>query len=193
MENENVKALSVAGFSNATKKGLKNLFDFKGRASKTEFWWCFLVWAIALPIALICAFMLSVIINLLISYSDDSLVYMGICEGCTIILFLTILLALIHRRLRDTNTNVNWGTWTVILLPFAIIGLFVLIIFVKVAVMNDWESSGHIGWKELLEDLKVNWKFIGFYILNILSLIAFIPVFVKTTKALLTPSVAISE
>ena len=39
MENNNVKTLPQVGFVEATKNGFKNLFNFKGRIRRSEYWW----------------------------------------------------------------------------------------------------------------------------------------------------------
>lgn len=54
MANENVKALPTVGFAEATKKGFKNLFNFSGRARRSEFWWFVAPWSILLLIVLLC-------------------------------------------------------------------------------------------------------------------------------------------
>lgn len=41
MEKVNVKALPSVGFVEATKRGGMNLFNFKSRTRRSEFWWFF--------------------------------------------------------------------------------------------------------------------------------------------------------
>lgn len=48
MTQENVKVLPAIGFAEATKRGFKNLFNFKQRSRRSEFWWFCLPWGVIL-------------------------------------------------------------------------------------------------------------------------------------------------
>lgn len=52
MTQENKKSLPAIGFVEATKRGLKNMFNFSGRARRSEFWWFFAPWSVIITLLL---------------------------------------------------------------------------------------------------------------------------------------------
>ena len=130
MANENVKALPTMGFVEATKKGFFNLFNFKGRARRSEFWWFVAPWSILLLIVLLCVGVFWIIDTFCIPYqegmTDEEFLAMEMNNTPYDLLGVFVPLAIVLvlfcgsfvRRLHD----VNIGNW----LAYSIVGLYLL-------------------------------------------------------------------
>jgi uncharacterized membrane protein YhaH (DUF805 family) len=96
----------------AVASGFKNTFDFKGRASRPEYWWCYLAYAV-----------LSLIFYLLSVLSDNLEVTLKIFIISSFVNLLLIVpfISLSWRRLHDTGRS---GWWN--FLALTIIGVFPL-------------------------------------------------------------------
>ena len=183
METQRVKSQSSAG-NDYVKSFFKNLFNFKGKATRPEFWS-----GILLCMGLyVCIAIIGSIIGFIILDSfnmiddefniDDKIIL--VCF-CTITLFFFVVLtALVIRRLRDSGTNIKWGVAFICLAPFTLLGggilymmftdeLFSWTRFIRFFSYSIWEKQVSYG---LLA------------VCSIVSFIAFIPVSIKTLMGL---------
>ena len=132
MEKDNLKPQSPVGFVEATKRGFKNLFNFKGCARRSEFWWFFLPWSpivlavlfiIALPIAI------SLCVPFRANMTDEEYMMMEMKNlpyellGFLIPvgLYFLFFLGSIIRRLHDVDVSSLWGYSAFILYSLSVI------------------------------------------------------------------------
>lgn len=118
------------GFTEAIKTCLKEKFaTFKGRASRSEYWW-YCLFNFIVPSALwLAAFILSIIIGCI--DVSAGMIFAGLAGILVVIALLALLipsLAVAVRRLHDTNHS---GWWLLIcLIPF-IGALYLLYLYVS--------------------------------------------------------------
>jgi len=112
-------------FLEATKNGFSNYVTWKGRASRSEYWFFYLSYGIAFVIA-------AVLDNLLGTDFSTSDPYLGeVSAGYGILAVIVILgfflpcLSVLVRRLHDTNRS-GWWYW-LSLVP--LVGVIVLLVF----------------------------------------------------------------
>ncbi len=104
-------------FGQSISHVLKNLTNFSGRASRSEFWWWYL-----------CILIINIIVSIIINAASGS---NGMNTGLAIVLWIISLilflatLAVAVRRLHDTNRS---GWWCLLYL-LCCIGPIILIIF----------------------------------------------------------------
>ncbi len=93
-------------FADAVKSGFKNLSNFSGRASRSEFWWWFLFVAL-LNLGLLWVSM--VLLNISGNHSADDFArqvkYMSLLTTLVNLLFNGLLLSVQIRRLHDVNQS----------------------------------------------------------------------------------------
>lgn len=124
------------GFGGAIKSYFSNLFNFKGRATRSEFWWVALVEAIVCTISLICCF------ALLNSNSDNTVLNRVIFGFITILLILVSLfsLGIGTRRLHDIEKSGLLAFVSGIANLVAII-LFIVSVFIRVSEFSRIDVS----------------------------------------------------
>ena len=114
--NSKVMETKKITFGEAIKSGFRNCFNFKGRASRTEFWYFILFYTLVF-------YTMGAIISFMIPYfmlkPITPQAALGICSILFIILLIP-LLALTVRRLHDTERK---GLWLLAYLAPAILGL----------------------------------------------------------------------
>lgn len=179
MNNEEIKSMASVGLSEAIVNGGKNLFNFNGKAGRSEFWWCALAWLVCLPIITFAVMFLSLFVCGVFIFPNNveyTRIVTSVIEILALICWLVVLLALMYRRFHDVGADMRWAVATICLLPFAICGIFFIWVLWKT---NAEISSWSIG------EVQDYWLLLVFMIVSIVSLIAFIPISIKTLKVLL--------
>jgi len=104
MKQENVKALPALSFVEAIKKGFKNLFYFKGRARRSEFWPFFLLIIVLWIILNYIWFKYDINGNKMISAQSISESMLFVIGSFLLGIFpIPLLLSCLVRRLHDTG------------------------------------------------------------------------------------------
>lgn len=147
MEKNNLKPQSPVGFVEATKRGFKNLFNFKGRARRSEFWWFFLPWS---PIVLAVLFMiiLPIIISLCVPYRTNmtdeeymmmemkNLPYELLGFLIPVGLYFLFFLGSIIRRLHDVDVSSLWGYSAFILYCLSVIFFYAVYYYDPISIYS---------------------------------------------------------
>lgn len=101
--NDNINALPPISFAEATKKGFLNLFNFKGRARRSEYWW------FVLTVGLICT---TICLVLGCTYGQmsvydvaDHIIVYTLLLFIAIILPAALLVSIQTRRMHDVGKN----------------------------------------------------------------------------------------
>lgn len=105
-------------FKQAIQHGLKNYRTFKGRASRSEFWWFALFLYIAMTVSQVA---ISIVFALVLAlYQPTNVEYiivpMVLCIWALLIAFFIPVLATGTRRLHDKGRSGKW--WFIILVPW---------------------------------------------------------------------------
>ena len=147
MEKDNFRLQPPVGFVEATKRGFKNLFNFKGRARRSEFWWFFLPWS---PIVLMGLFIifLPIVITLCVPYranmTDEEYMMMEmknlpyellgilIPVGLYFLLFLGSMI----RRLHDVGVSSLWGYSAFILYCLSVIFFYAVYYYDPISIYS---------------------------------------------------------
>ena len=147
MEKDNLKPQSPVGFVEATKRGFKNLFNFKGRARRSEFWWFFLPWSpivlavlfiIALPIAI------SLCVPFRANMTDEEYMMMEMKNlpyellGFLIPvgLYFLFFLGSIIRTLHDVDVSSLWGYSALILYCLSVIFFYAVYYYDPISIYS---------------------------------------------------------
>ena len=119
-------------FGEAVKSGFSNYANFKGRASRSEFWWFYLF-----------TILVSLILNVIdmaagftyggsevdISGTIYSVPGTGVLTTIWTLVVLLPILGLMARRLHDTDRTGWWILWGILLSVLCFIGVIILIVF----------------------------------------------------------------